>query len=244
MSSVQLPVSSILANTAEIIDTCQDLEMEPSNNLESLDVILLTELAALVHIKDYANARHLWRRYSSMEAIVPVGDGAAKSFPLPYFQQLWRALEPLLRIYAQEPGTNTFMTKVYSSLQACIDASGDSDGAVSLKTFCKELISSTRAMVADAIEESFESIKDDQCRKMLGFSSSGDMGDVEMLGTGASFEEYLKTRKWTREEGSDGIWIPYFDPEQSGSGRASSSNDRIEYLTKLIGFMETQRLNA
>jgi hypothetical protein len=256
---IKLPVSSILSNTKSIISACEDLEMQPSN-IETLDTILLTQLAALVHLQEYTHARHLWRRYSSLSST------RTQSNPtLPQFTRLWRALEPLLRAHAQDTTTSSKevyqnsnskdnyieavepskididagdipMVNIHKSLQTCSDEVGNDAAFQLLARFIKELQVSIRDMIAIAVERVYESIREERCGPLLGFS----MGD----GSSNSVDAYLKGRNWTREE--TGLWIPYFDPTSAchGGKEKKGAGDRIEYLTQVIGFMETQRFNA
>lgn len=225
--------------------------MQPSN-IETLDTILLTQLAALVHLQEYTNARHLWRRYSSLSS----------TGTLPQFTRLWRALEPLLRAHAQDTTTSSKeeyqnskdnyieaepskididagdipMVNIHKSLQMCLEEVGNDAEFQLLASFIKELQVSIRDMIAIAVERVYESIREERCGPLLGFS----VGD----GSSNSVDAYLMGRNWTREE--TGLWIPYFDPTSAchGGKEKKGAGDRIEYLTQVIGFMETQRFNA
>jgi hypothetical protein len=255
---IKFPVSTILLNTKCVVSTCEELEMQPST-METLDTILLTQLAALVHLQEYTHATHLWRRYSSISS----GDNSNR-VTLPQFTRLWKALEPLLRAHAQDMTTAAAttttsedqsnnekdtaidaeghtsvdtipMANIYKSLQICLEEVRGDEAFELLLNFIKELQVSIRAMVAVAMESVYESIREEKCRTFLGFYHSA--ADTKM-----NMEDYLKDRKWTKEI-ETGLWIPYFDPSQGGDEKKSAV-DRIQYLTRVIGFMETQRLNA
>lgn len=231
--------------------------MQPSN-IETLDTILLTQLAALVHLQEYTHARHLWRRYSSLSSA-----GNQNNPTLPQFTRLWRALEPLLRAHAQDTTTTISkeeyqnskdnyievepskididagdipMVNIHKSLQMCLEEVGNDAEFQLLASFIKELQISIRDMIAIAMERVYESIREERCGPLLGLS----IGE----GGSRSVDAYLNGRNWTREE--TGLWIPYFDPTSASHGgkEKKGAGDRIEYLTQVIGFMETQRFNA
>jgi len=236
--------------------------MQPSN-IEALDTILLTQLAALVHLQEYTHARNLWRRYSSLSSTCT----GTQSNPatLPQFTRLWIALEPLLRAHAQDTTTSSKekyqnskdhyieveqpskididvgdipMVNIHKSLQMCLEEVGNDAAFQLLASFVEELQVSIRDMIAIAVEHVYESIREERCRPLLGFY----VGDGS---TGSnSVDAYLKGRNWTREE--TGLWIPYFDPTSAchGGKENKGAGDRIEYLTRVVGFMETQRFNA
>ena len=247
---IKFPVSTILSNTKSIISACEELEMQPST-METLDTILLTQLAGLIHLQEYTHARHLWRRYSSLAS-----NAKSNHVTLPQFTRLWKALDPLLRAHAQdttrsenqnshgkettidaEAGTSVDdipMVSIYKSLQLCSDEVRGDAAFELLVNFIKELQVSIREMVAIAIERVYESIREEHCGPFLGFSVGAD--------TNMEMGDFLKDRKWTKEM-ETGLWIPHFDPSK-GSNEKESAGDRIDYLTRVIGFMETQRFNA
>ena len=147
------------------------------------------------------------------------------------------------------------ISNVYGSLQACQHMNPKLEP---LATYAVQLQTSIRGTFAKAIERSFESIEHERCKMLLGYLNNGDTSDGDM-------DKFLMGRNWSKEMGTS-LWIPYYNPvtrNASASKENSSDNDsdvygnahvhvhagssssnRIEYLTQMVGFMETQRFNV
>mmetsp|Transcript_16454 Transcript_16454/g.31181 ORF Transcript_16454/g.31181 Transcript_16454/m.31181 type:complete len:251 (-) Transcript_16454:634-1386(-) len=236
-------LSSILNNTETIVEKCQEMELQPNLSFQALDTILVAQLAALVHLKEYTRAKDLSRRYSSL-----VRDHSSSH--LPQFLNLWRALKPLFRFHSQhlsdssvKPLTNAETTSfekmqiatIYESLNTCIATGG---GNI-LSVFARELQLSIRDTMAKAIERIYDVIHIDHCKYLLGYST------LEKDGQQQNMEEYLfKERHWTFES-SSGLWIPRNSPldgKEEVFGKGCDS--RIKSLTKYSEFLERPSLNA
>ena len=95
MTSLSFPPPSILTHTQEIINVCEDAEVQahvvdPSNNSifaggsgsvvpPSLDVILVTQLAALIHAGEYHDALNLYLRYAGQMVTGSGADGSGNN---------------------------------------------------------------------------------------------------------------------------------------------------------------------
>jgi hypothetical protein len=231
-TEITFPVASILENTEAIVDACEDSELSSSSSRDAssaLPVILLTGLAALIHLQQYDHARHLWRRYSSEQ----------NNPQLQQFVSLWRAVAPLLRAHSQDFSRNSdtsnntesngnggTISEVYGSLQACVEKNPTLEP---LATYAKQLQVSIRENLVLAIERAFESIDSEKCRILLGFQNAHEL------------DAFVTERKWTKEMGTE-LWIPCYQANTCRMGKSGS--DRIDYLTNVVGFMETRRFNA
>jgi hypothetical protein len=233
------------------------MELQPSLSLQALDTVLVTQLAALIHLKEYNRAKALWKRYSSLAHNgVNNNDKHDNHSPLPQFVNLWRALTPLIRFHAQDfIGSTTNATSnaetmsfenmqiatIYKSLNKCI--TGDN----LLSAFARELQLSIRDTMANTIECVYEVITMDQCKSLLGFSTISLCPlekAIQQQQQQLDMEEYLlKERHWTFERNS-GLWIPNKYPAIRDGKDSGLYDSRIQYLTKYSEFLERQRLNA
>ncbi len=233
--SSSFPPPSILSNTEDIINACEDAEVNSSGLNVTLDVILVTQLAALIHAEKYHSALHLYSRYSSLVDSSFVPASASTSLTLEQFGLLWKAVTPLLDVMTNND-TNEKISNVFASLQLCMGMQMQP-----LATYTEQLMSSLRDQIAYVMEVSlYESVSSDECAKLLGFSFGCGRGGINL-----NMSQYLKNRNWTME--SPNLWIPNNsnDNDISNDGKyGGAQTDRIEHLTKIISFMETQRLNA
>lgn len=224
-TEISFPVTSILENTEAIANACEDLELTSSSSQNSsLPIILVTELAALIHLQQYDHARHLWRRYSSEQ----------NNENLLQFSSLWKAVAPLLRARSQDftassktVSNNKFgnIAEVYGSLQDCIEMKPVLEP---LASYAKQLQMSIRELFCRGIERIHESIDGEKCRVLLGLKNTREL------------EAFVTKRNWTKES-ETALWIPYY---KTMTDVGKNGSDRIDYLTNVVGFMETQRFNA
>jgi len=222
-TEITFPVASILTNTSAIVNACEDLEVSAPS--DTLPLILVTQLAALIHEEEYQHARHLWRRYShQVQAQAQAAEGSSQQLQFQQFTLLWKAVAPLLLLED--------ITAVYDSLTACTNTQ-----LQPLASYAQQLQQSIRIKLAKAVESVYESISNDYCKTLLGFKNNNGNADLQV---------FLNERKWTQEQ-VNGLWIPHYQPvgKSASAGQGGGGGgDRIDYLTKIVGFMETQRLNA
>jgi len=153
---------------------------------------------------------------------------------------------------------------VFSSLQDCITAVSNSNANMPIQplaTYAGQLQTSLRDTMANTIEDLYECITPAECARLLGYANNGsDNGNSsEHVNGGACMSEYLQGRNWATEQGKKQgqgvVWIPCNSNSKErnsleGPGSNSRSdhgvhqNDRISYLTNIVSFLETQKLNA
>eukprot|EP00554_Chaetoceros_debilis_P010831 CAMPEP_0194106940 /NCGR_PEP_ID=MMETSP0150-20130528/6911_1 /TAXON_ID=122233 /ORGANISM="Chaetoceros debilis, Strain MM31A-1" /LENGTH=311 /DNA_ID=CAMNT_0038795213 /DNA_START=12 /DNA_END=947 /DNA_ORIENTATION=- len=311
---MSIPPDSILVNPQEIINACEDAEINASlsahnaaatnststtsdggngastNNVSvpSLDIVLVTQLAALLHTRQYDHGRHLYRRYACIvegetdvnanASAIANANVASAPISLPQFGALWKAAKPWMMGHAQSQfisdtdntdnassgsGSGS-ICDVFSSLQDCITAVSNSNANMPIQplaTYAGQLQTSLRDTMANTIEDLYECITPAECARLLGYANNGsDNGNSsEHVNGGACMSEYLQGRNWATEQGKKQgqgvVWIPCNsnskernDLEGPGSNSRSDhgvhQNDRISYLTNIVSFLETQKLNA
>jgi len=288
----KLPVKSILSNTSEIVSLCEwaELTVTTSNYNEGLvetnppasqlRFVLVTELAALLHLGSYNHARHLWHRYrpttttttTTVVSGVPQEERAVVDEEMDQFQRLWTAAQPiLLAVSGQQEcckGQTLTQNKLVTSHEtfyrelrvSCIEPQLEP-----LATFAKELILSERMRMVRLLEETFDSLPrtpDDYEKKKSGSSSCRLMC---LLGyeTRLELELFLKDRNWNLLQ-EEGFWIPgsfYLEernrlnsgwningkceePEEQKKNEQEIKDDKIHFLTSLVGFMESKGLDG
>jgi len=246
---MELPPKSILENTLEIADFCECAELEiggvggGSNNNNSRRFILLTEMACLIHLRDFINVRHLWRRYSHLfttsnnnmsEILSQCNDPEFYQFSL-----LWNVAKSMI--------SNNF-GEVYRKFDDIISFSetGKSSQIMEpLITYAKELRCSYREFMLETVTNHYEIILDNTCRLRLGFTNHPNM------------DQYLFDRGWEKmpssssslPDKSETYWMPRkeFSSNHSYSIEADDVEDhkkKIRTLTDLAIFMEKKRMTA
>lgn len=246
---------SILGDNRAVLYQAMMNEHIPDIAPEKLDESLTIELAALVHNGQYNHARHLYRRYhDSHNTNCFTADNMTIESVFPMFYLLWKALEPLFLIHALEvnhfysnrescKSTHDIKTssmfsfaKVYDHLKSCQLRKNEYHNSKLLESLTSELAISIRDKILFMIESGgFEAICDSSVASLLGFSDN------------QSAIEFCKNRGWEVESGDEGIYLFPFSRERSvptNIGEKGKSKEKIEQLTRLVGFMEVERLNA
>jgi len=120
---IQLPPKSILTNATAIVSACEWAEVSPDNENNSknkshpLKFVLVTELAALLHLGSYTHARHLWHRHRqnvNLNTNANVARGAVDP-EMDQFQRLWKAAQPLLLASAAPSISSSTQTSTSAS---------------------------------------------------------------------------------------------------------------------------------
>ena len=225
--TVTLPPDSILSNTAEILKACEMEEI--SGTLSSTSFYLVTQLASLLLLGRYSQARHLWRRYSTdifpdaqMETSM-ITTKTGRDLDMYQFQLLWKAAHPLLQSYFGQLPLHTSNTEMFESLHLCVEAN-----LYPLSLYAKELIEGIRNQMATLIETIYDSIQEAKCIALLGITD------------GQALDRFLSQRGWEKKVGSQVFWIPVSPEIQAPAN--NEQNSEIQLLSNVIGFMEKKNV--
>lgn len=252
MDQGQIP--TILGDNQAILYQVMMNEHSPDIAPEDLDKSLSIQLAALVHNNQYNLARHLYRRYHDSQNANFETEYSSIESNFPMFYSLWKALEPLFSIHAfdlkhseceheilrptNDMNTSSKFTleKVYDNLQCCQSRKNDFFNPTLIDSLAGELIISTREKVLFMLESTaFEAIHNSSTASLLGFSDN------------QSAVDFCKKRGWEVERFDNEVYlIPLVRKQNYPTtiGENSKSRDLIERLTRLVRFLEVERLNA
>eukprot|EP01083_Nonionella_stella_P068080 180523_1 len=280
---MSIPPESILVNPQEIINACEDAEinasLSPSNAaatnstststssdgaangassssssaVPSLDIVLVTQLAALLHTRQYDHARHLYRRYACIvegetDANANANENgnvasAPMSISLPQFGALWKAAKPWMMGHAQTQflndnesssgsDTTNSICDVFSSLQDCITVASNSNANIPvqpLATYAGQLQTSLRDTMTNTTEELYECITPSECARLLGYANANnDNGSDSDTNGNEGMSEYLQGRNWATEQGKKQgqvVWIPCNSNSKERSNLEESGSD-------------------
>lgn len=267
-----LPPKSILTNTSDILFACEEAELSPATNQAKF--VLVTELAALLHLNEHTHARHLWHRYCNNENSSS-STGTNDDDDMIQFQMLWKAVEPLLKasliaqipddgiVPAQSSGEqqggggvvpipssslSSGHSEYYKRLQANIETKLEP-----LSTFSGELIQSQRIKMVRLLEKTYDALPATKTTSTAPSDGSGDEDIIRnYLGyvnndNETEMNEFLKQRNWTMTSDNQ-FWIPsevslMEENERSDVVTSSHAEDKVQFLTNIVGFMEGQRVN-
>lgn len=255
--TIQIPPSTILTNTSAIIRECEVAEV---NLNTSHTFILVTELAALIHSGDFTSAHHLYQRYQDQfssndtttnSSTVNTNDASNSSNQdLNQFQQLWNAVSPLFSLLSHQLSNNdpsilisSSTNAFYTNIQSCINTQQQP-----LATYANELRTSHQMKMMTLMESMYDSIPITTCHALLGISTTiaaaVDNDNSNSNGKKEDIVKLIAARKWE----TDG---DYYIPAESSSGTMSadstvvpSGQEKIEFLTHVVAFMEQQRMNT
>lgn len=230
---MHLPPKSILTNASAIVSACEWAEVSPDcgNNIHSpqpLKFVLVTELAALLHLESYTHARNLWHRHrQNVNSITNTNDVVDPE--MDQFQRLWNAAQPLLLASASSSSTintsnnhsqsspssslkiQTSRRQFYDQLRSSCIQTTHTTQQQPLATFANELIQSQRMHMVQLLEHTFDSIprsKPDTTTPSSTTTTSTSCRLTDVLGfqTRIELEEFLMKRDWQLMD--DGFWIP------------------------------------
>lgn len=267
---ISIPPDSIAVNTEEIIKACELAEISGSSSSSSQSFILVTELASLVYLRQYNDARHLWRRYKTdcsfnygnsgsdndnanvmnpaSSTAIPTkstGNGTAandtKMEDLRQFHLLWNTIEPIIKCFY---GHRSFLdSNCVESVFTSLQSCVDAN-CYPLSTYALELKSAIRDQMAELIEMVYDCIEMTKCNILLGMSNNGAGGE--------ELEKYLtQKRGWERtnstNDGNADSWIPANPPSSVQERNQLNSNgldqkNKIEFLSGIVAFLEKQRV--
>lgn len=245
MDSFDGNVPTIFGNNKNVLFQAMMDEHDPSITNQRLDASLSIQLAALTHNQQYSHAQHLFDRYKN-KSISRNDHTNSREIFFPMFFRLWNALQPLFQlnsaqkeIYITSDSANSSLghelSGVYDNLKSCQIRNSDDGDPLLFESLVGELLVSIREKVLFTIESGcFETVSKNTVSSLLGFASDEDV------------VSFCQTRGWKIERQEEEVLlIPCTrDNVTKKNIDLTKTPDKFEYLTKLVGFLETQRLNA
>lgn len=236
--TMELPPPSILKHTEDIVTLCEMAEVaiggvthENGDSIDdkpSLRFVLVTELACLLHLRRYPDARRLWYRYRDLIQSYQL---VTKDPEYRQFSLLWDVAKSIIQ---------SQMELVYAKLDALPEMKGNMT-MEPLLTYAKELRHSYRYTIVRMLEERYDNIESDKCHRRLGFDTHNS----------DTMNDFLVTRGWNHNTTNSRreFWVPGREHlnERLGQGIGFDNcdyEDNIKSLTEIVNFLETKRLNA
>ena len=223
---VSLPAKSILLDTAEILQACEQAEIS-SRNVNQTQYVLVTELACLLVLGEYQHARHLWHRYrddcpgifhtvltqefepqEGQQRMEPAVDLPEELADLYQFFVLWHLVAKPMLLYQ----SNHVFANVRRILSACKDISAVQGPSSKLSfheplfTYVDEVVGTYQSKLLTRMEETYDTISESTL--FASFSLEGEKTDPAIL---EDIRNNVQQRGWTlstKQSNSHRIWVP------------------------------------